>query len=109
MTTLRVTFVQPDGFVQEVDNIEPGRSVMEVARASGVAGILADCGGGCACATCHVFVDPEWMEAVGQPNEIEAGLLEMVESAQPGRSRLSCQIALEPKLDGLRVTVAHNS
>jgi 2Fe-2S ferredoxin len=109
MSTLRVTFVQPDGVERQIDDITPGRTLMEVGRERGVAGILADCGGSCSCATCHVFVDPEWIDKVGPPNTIEEGVLDMVESAKPRGSRLSCQIELVPELDGLRVTVADNS
>lgn len=108
MKTLKVTFVQADDTVRALDNAEPGRSLMEVARANDVVGIPADCGGSCACATCHVYVDPEWVAAVGPPDDIEEGLLEMVDNAQPGRSRLSCQIVLRPELDGLKVRVARN-
>ena len=108
MSTLKVTFVQPDDSVRMLDNAEPGRSLMEVARDNNVVGIPADCGGSCACATCHVYVDPEWAAAVGPPDDIEEGLLEMADNAQPGRSRLSCQIVLRPELDGLTVKVARN-
>jgi 2Fe-2S ferredoxin len=79
---------------------------MEVARSHGVKGILADCGGACACATCHVYVDPEWLDAVGPPDDIEAEMLDMVSDVQRDNSRLSCQIKLKPELDGLKVTVA---
>jgi 2Fe-2S ferredoxin len=106
--TLKVTFVQPDDSVRALDNVTPGRSLMEVARDNNVVGIPADCGGSCACATCHVYIDPQWVAAVGPPDGIEEGLLEMVDGAQPGRSRLSCQIMLRPELDGLKVKVAQN-
>ncbi len=108
MTTVRVAFELPDGTTQQVDDIESGISVMLAARAAGVPGILGDCGGSCACATCHVYVSEEWTQAVGPPNALEADLLEMVDSVKPGRSRLCCQIVLEDRLDGLKVTVAHN-
>ena len=108
MKTLKVTFVQADDTVRALDNAEPGRSLMEVARANDVVGIPADCGGSCACATCHVYIDPQWVAAVGPPDGIEEGLLEMVAGAHPGRSRLSCQIMLRPELDGLKVKVAQN-
>lgn len=109
MSTLRVTLIEPDGTVRQLENLTPGRSLMEVARDNGVAGILADCGGSCACATCHVYIDPEWVDAVGSPDAIEEGLLDMVEKARPGQSRLSCQIVLRPELDGLKAQVAENS
>ena len=104
MSASKVTCIQADGLVRVLENIEPGRSLMEVARASGVVGILGDCGGTCACATCHVYVDPEWLAAVGVPDDIEDALLDMVDS-RASNSRLSCQIKLRPELDGLKVTV----
>ncbi len=104
MSMVKVTCIQADGLVRVLENIEPGRSLMEVARAAGVAGILGDCGGTCACATCHVHVDPEWLAAVGAPDDIEDALLDMVEN-RAASSRLSCQIKLRPELDGLKVTV----
>jgi 2Fe-2S ferredoxin len=109
VSTLKVTLAEPDGTVRQLDNVKAGRTLMEVAREAGVAGILADCGGSCACATCHVYVDSDWIDRVGRPDAIEEGLLDMVERANPGRSRLSCQIMLSPELDGLKVMVADNS
>jgi 2Fe-2S ferredoxin len=106
MSSLRVTFVQTDGVERCVDDARPGWSLMEVARANDVEGILADCGGGCACATCHVYVDPAWQEAVGLPDDIEAEMLDMVSDVRQGNSRLACQIKLDPALDGLKVSVA---
>lgn len=81
---------------------------MEVAKARGVVGILGDCGGGCACATCHVYIDPEWQEDVGMVDSIEEMTLDMVSDIARENSRLGCQITLAPELDGLRVTVAPN-
>ena len=107
MGDVNVTCVQGDGVVRVLDNAEPGRSLMEVARANGVAGILGDCGGTCACATCHVYVDPAWISATGSPDDIEDALLDMVASRQ-SNSRLSCQIKLGPELAGLKVTVGPN-
>lgn len=103
---IKVTFVQLDGAEKTIGDLEPGRSLMQVARDNGVDGILGDCGGGCACATCHVYVDPEWMPVVGQPDEIEGGALDMVSDVQRSNSRLACQIQVRQELDGLRVTVA---
>jgi 2Fe-2S ferredoxin len=107
MSEIKVTCVQADGVVRALENIEPGRSLMEVARAHGVVGVLGDCGGTCACATCHVYVEPEWLAAVGAPDDIEDALLDMVDS-RTVNSRLSCQIKLSPELDGLQVTVGPN-
>lgn len=106
MSAITVTLVQQDGREVVIDNAPPGESLMEVARAHGVDGILGDCGGGCACATCHVYVDPNWREIVGPPDEIEAMTLDMVSEITRDNSRLSCQIRIAPELDGLRVTVA---
>ena len=81
-----------------------GDIVMELARAEGIDGIDAECGGGCACATCHVHVDPAWMPVVGPPSEIEQDMLEF-DGEVSATSRLSCQIELTDELDGLRVKV----
>lgn len=83
---------------------DAGDIVMELARAEGIDGIDAECGGGCACATCHVHVAPEWMERVGPPSEIERDMLEY-DGEVSETSRLSCQIELSDALDGLRVKV----
>jgi 2Fe-2S ferredoxin len=67
---IKVTFVQDDGVERTIENVDAGQSLMQVARHHGVKGILADCGGGCACATCHVYVDPRWQDIVGPPDDI---------------------------------------
>jgi 2Fe-2S ferredoxin len=96
-----ITFVEPDGSRHEVTG-EIGMSVMEVAVRSGLDGIEADCGGACACATCHVYIDPAWIDATGQATGDEAEMLEF--AIDPGEgSRLSCQIRLSDALDGLVV------
>lgn len=84
---------------------EAGLSVMEVIRDNGFDELLALCGGSCSCATCHVFVDTDWAEAVGGPHEDEADLLDSSDHRQE-TSRLSCQIAFSDALDGLKVTIA---
>ncbi len=84
---------------------EAGLSVMEVIRDNGFDELLALCGGSCSCATCHVHVDPAWMDRVGPPHEDEADLLDSSDHRQPN-SRLSCQIPFEEALDGLAVTIA---
>lgn len=106
MGAIKVTFVQADGVEKTITDGEVGESLMELARANGVEGILGDCGGGCACATCHVYVDPDWMKVVGQPDDIEEMTLDMVSDVHKPNSRLSCQIRLKPELDGLRMMVA---
>jgi 2Fe-2S ferredoxin len=99
----KITFIQHDGAEQTVDGM-PGTSVMETAIKHQVPGIDADCGGACACATCHVYVEPEWMEAVGKRNPMEEDMLDFAFDVRDS-SRLSCQIKVSPALDGLKVRV----
>jgi 2Fe-2S ferredoxin len=106
MGSITVTFVQVDGAEKTVTDVELGESLMQVARANGVEGILGDCGGGCACASCHVYVDAQWQEKVGSPDDVETGALDMVSDVLQSNSRLSCQIVARPELDGLKLTVA---
>jgi 2Fe-2S ferredoxin len=105
MSELTVTFVEEDGTVKEL-SAETGQSLMQVGKDAGVEGILADCAGSCACATCHVYVEGEWYAAVGAPDDVEAEMLDMVADVRKPNSRLSCQIKLTSALDGLKVTVA---
>jgi 2Fe-2S ferredoxin len=98
----KVTFTDHAGTVRTVD-AEPGESVMQAARRHNVPGIDADCGGKCACATCHVYVDEAWMPKVGGRGETEDSMLAFAPGVA-GNSRLSCQIKVTPELDGLRVT-----
>lgn len=96
-----VTYLAHDGRAYEVE-LEDGLSVMEGAVRNGIPGIDADCGGVCACATCHVHVADEWRAAVGNPGEQEDELLELAPERDDA-SRLSCQIVMSPQLDGLVV------
>ena len=105
MSALTVTFVEEDGAVKTL-SAETGQTLMQVGKDAGVVGILADCSGSCACATCHVYVDENWFAAVGGPDAIETEMLDMVADVRKDNSRLSCQIRLKPELDGLTVTVA---
>ena len=82
-------------------------SVMEIAVRNGIRGIEADCGGACACATCHVYVDPSWQEKAGAAEGNEADMLEFAIEPKTN-SRLCCQIKLSEALDGLVVTVAES-
>lgn len=99
----KLTFIQKDGTRQEVEG-QNGMTVMEAAVKNMVPGIDADCGGACACATCHVYVDDAWREKVGPPSEMEEDMLDFAFDVRPG-SRLSCQIKVTPALDGLIVAV----
>lgn len=99
-----ITFTLSDGTTRTVTGT-PGRSVMETAVQHGIPGIVAECGGACACATCHVYVDEAFLDAVGAPGEWEEEMLEDVVSPRQVSSRLSCQIALTGELAGLAVTI----
>jgi ferredoxin, 2Fe-2S len=99
----KITFIEPDGFRREID-APVGITLMEAAISQGVQGILALCGGACACGTCHVYVDAAWHEKLAPREEMEDGMLEC--AWEPGEnSRLSCQIHVTAALDGLVVTV----
>lgn len=106
MSNINITMVQDDGVEVVIKDAKVGESLMLAAKAQGVDGILGDCGGGCACATCHVYVDPQWLDVVGAPDTIEEMTLDMVSDITRSNSRLSCQICVRPELDGLKVTVA---
>jgi 2Fe-2S ferredoxin len=97
-----ITFVDHSGERRTVD-IADGLSVMEGALRHHVPGIDGDCGGACACATCHVYVDPDWAGRLAPPNELERQMLKMATDPGP-TSRLSCQIKVAPGLQGLVVT-----
>ncbi len=79
-------------------------SVMEILRDAGLP-VAAECGGACACATCHVYVDQEWLEKLPPRSDAETDMLDMALAVEPN-SRLSCQIVCNPALDGIRVTIA---
>ena len=101
----KVIYVSAAGVEQAVDAVE-GESVMATAVKNGVPGIIGECGGNASCGTCHVFVRPEFMAVVGEPNELEEDLLEMGVDDRRETSRLSCQITVSPEIDGLTVDVA---
>jgi 2Fe-2S ferredoxin len=103
--SITVTITDIDGRVLEVAG-EVGATLMETARAAGVAGIIAECGGACSCATCHVYIAEDWRRQVGPPNPVEEDMLDMVDDIRLPASRLSCQVTLTQELDGLAVTVA---
>lgn len=103
ITMTKITYIEPDGTEREIE-AEPGTTVMEAAVDNNVEGIIAECGGACSCATCHVYVDPEWIDRLSPPDAQEDGMLDCVIERRP-TSRLSCQIQVREELDGLRVTV----
>jgi ferredoxin, 2Fe-2S len=97
----RIIFIGHDG-VEHVVEAELETSLMKAAVNRMVPGVDGDCGGACACATCHVYVDPAWAGRTGVPDEIEKEMLEFV-SEPAENSRLSCQIDITAELDGLTV------
>lgn len=98
---IKITYQDQDGTSREVE-AEEGSTVMETAIRNDVPGIVAECGGACACATCHVYVDEEWRAATGEPQPMEEDMLDFASDVRPN-SRLSCQIRVKPELDGLVV------
>ncbi|MFG1357780.1 2Fe-2S iron-sulfur cluster-binding protein [Xanthobacter pseudotagetidis] len=94
-----ITFIEFNGMAHKVEAQE-GATAMEAAVRNGVPGIDAECGGACACATCHVYVDEAWREKVGEPSQMEEDMLDFASEVAPN-SRLSCQIKLTAALDGL--------
>ncbi|MDA0790320.1 MAG: 2Fe-2S iron-sulfur cluster-binding protein [Proteobacteria bacterium] len=99
----KITYIQFDGTKTEID-AENGSTVMNTAIDNLIPGIDADCGGECSCATCHVLVDPAWMEKVGAPSEQENAMLDLNPDREEN-SRLSCQIPVTDELDGLIVNL----
>lgn len=106
MSGFTVTMTDVNGVERVLNDAEEGVSLMELARRHGVDGILGDCGGGCSCATCHVYIGDAWWGAVGAPDDIETDLLDMVADVKQDHSRLGCQVRMRAALDGLEVTVA---
>lgn len=97
-----VTYIEHDGTEHKVD-VESGNSVMQGAVNNSIPGIVADCGGGLSCATCHCYVDDAWVDRLEQPSQLEVDMLECTATEKQRGSRLSCQIAVSDALDGLVV------
>lgn len=97
----KITFIETNG-TEHVVEAEKGLSVMEVAVRNMIPGIDADCGGACACATCHVYVDEAWAAKTGKPETMEESMLDFAYEPKE-TSRLSCQITITDDLDGLIV------
>jgi len=95
-------FVSPNGAEQEV-SVDVGKSVMEAAVANDIPQIEAECGGAMACATCHVYVDSDWMDKIDERTEFEEDMLEVAEHEVKPQSRLSCQIKMTDALHGIRI------
>ncbi|MGE0115083.1 MAG: 2Fe-2S iron-sulfur cluster-binding protein [Steroidobacteraceae bacterium] len=100
---VKITYIESSGIEHQVE-VPVGRSVMEGAVKNNIPGIDAECMGACACATCHVYVDPKWMPALSPRSDQESTLIEYVENVQEN-SRLSCQIKVTEVLEGLVVRI----
>ena len=98
---VKITFIDTAGTARTVEG-EVGSTVMETAIKNVVPGIEAECGGACACSTCHVYIDDAWREKVGEPSPMEEDMLDFAYEVKPS-SRLSCQIKVSEQLDGLTV------
>ena len=97
----KITYIENNG-TEHVIDAPAGQSVMEAAVKNAVPGIDSDCGGACACATCHVYVDEAWQAQTGEASSMEQSMLDFANDVQPN-SRLSCQIRIKDALDGLIV------
>jgi 2Fe-2S ferredoxin len=98
----KITYVEFGGKEHTIE-VANGLTVMEGARDNGIPGIEADCGGACACSTCHVYVDPTWVDRLPKKDAMEADMLDFAWQPDAVRSRLTCQLKVSAALDGLRV------
>lgn len=98
----KITYIEHSGKKHEVE-VANGLSVMEGARDNNIPGIEADCGGACACSTCHVYVDETWVEKIPAKDAMEEDMLDFAFQPNPETSRLTCQIKVTDDLDGLVV------
>ncbi len=98
----KITYIEFGGKEHVVD-VSDGMTVMEGARDNAIPGIDADCGGACACSTCHVYVDESWVEKLPAIESMEEDMLDFAWEKDAKKSRLSCQLKVTPELDGLIV------
>ena len=98
----KITFIDAQGTSRDVET-KASTSIMEAAVQNMIPGIDADCGGACACATCHVYVAAEWLPKLKAKDDMEESMLDFAEDVQEN-SRLSCQIIMSDELDGITVT-----
>ena len=98
----KITYIEHNG-TEHVAEVANGLTVMEGARDNGIPGIEADCGGACACSTCHVYVHPDWAEKLPEADSMEEDMLFFAHDPKPGQSRLTCQLKVSDALDGLIV------
>ena len=98
----KITYIEHTGKEHTID-VPTGLSVMEGARDNNVPGIEADCGGACACSTCHVYVDEAWVDKLPPKDDMEADMLDFAWEPDERRSRLTCQVKVTDDMDGLVV------
>ena len=99
---VKITYIEFNGTEHVVD-VEVGMTVMEGARDNNIPGIEADCGGACACSTCHVYVDPNWVGKIPEKEDMEEDMLDFAYSPDEKLSRLTCQLQVTEEIDGLIV------
>lgn len=102
----KITFITPDGERHDVE-VESGYSVMEAAINNNIDGIVAECGGACACATCHSYIDEAWVQKMPEMDDMEDSMLDAAYDRRDN-SRLTCQLEMKDEWDGLVVNVAEN-
>jgi 2Fe-2S ferredoxin len=98
----KITYIEHNG-TEHVVEVASGLTVMEGARDNNIPGIEADCGGACACSTCHVYVHPDWVGKIPGKDDMEEDMLDFAFQPDPARSRLTCQIKVSDDMDGLIV------
>ena len=99
---VKINYIEHNGTKRTVD-VPEGISLMEGALKHHIPGIDGDCGGACACATCHIYVAPEWFDKLKPMNDLERGMLKFANDPKQN-SRLACQIVATPALEGMTVT-----
>ncbi len=99
----KLTYITPSN-EERIVEADEGFTLMEIAVNNDIEGIDADCGGSCACATCHIIIPPEFLKIAGRAHEDESALLDFLDSRRKG-SRLSCQIEMTEELDGMTVKI----
>jgi len=102
----KVIYITTDGARHEVD-VESGYSIMEGAINNNIDGIVAECGGACACATCHSYVDEAWLDKIPEMDDMEDSMLDAA-FERKDNSRLTCQIEVSDELDGIVIHVGDN-
>lgn len=102
----KITYITTDGARHDVE-VEKGYSVMEGAINNNIAGIVAECGGACACATCHSYIDEQWLDKIPVMDDMEDSMLDAAYDRRD-TSRLTCQLEVNDEWDGLVVHVAEN-